>query len=59
MILQQILKTLSQSFRKGWRSMEEAKVIKKPSKKTKTVEVELMHEELIIEKKGRQCRIRH
>ena len=35
-------------------SMEEAKVIKKPSKKTKTVEVELMHEELIIEKKAVQ-----
>jgi uncharacterized protein (TIGR02271 family) len=35
-------------------SMEEANVIKKPSKKTKTVEVELMHEELIIEKKAVQ-----
>ena len=39
--------------------MEEAKVIKKPSKKTKTVEVELMHEEVLIEKKGKKCRIRH
>jgi hypothetical protein len=39
--------------------MEEAKLIKKPLKKTKTVEVEPTHEELIIEKKGKQCRIRH
>ena len=31
--------------------MVEAKVIKKPIKETKTVEVELVHEELIIEKR--------
>ena len=31
--------------------MVEAKVIKKPVKETKTVEVELTHEELIIEKR--------
>jgi hypothetical protein len=31
---------------------EEAKVIKKPVKETKTVEVELTHEELIIEKRS-------
>ena len=45
-------------MRKGWRYLKknhvEAKVIKKPSKKTKTVEVELMHEELIIENKAVQ-----
>ena len=35
-------------------SIEEAKVIKEPSKKTRTVEVELVHEELIIERKAVQ-----
>jgi uncharacterized protein (TIGR02271 family) len=35
-------------------SIEEAKVIKEPIKETKTVEIELMHEELIIEKKAVQ-----
>jgi uncharacterized protein (TIGR02271 family) len=35
-------------------SIEEAKVIKEPSKETRTVEVELMHEELIIERKAVQ-----
>ena len=33
-------------------SIEEAKVIKEPIKETKTVEIELMHEELIIERKA-------
>ena len=33
-------------------SIEEAKVIKEPSKETRTVEVELVHEELIIERKA-------
>jgi stress response protein YsnF len=33
-------------------SVVEAKVIKKPAKETKTVEVELTHEELIIEKRS-------
>ena len=33
-------------------SMEEATVIKEPLKETKTVEVQLMHEELIIEKRA-------
>jgi stress response protein YsnF len=33
-------------------SVVEAKVIKKPVKETKTVEVELTHEELIIEKRS-------
>ena len=33
-------------------SVVEAKVIKKPVKQTKTVEVELTHEELIIEKRS-------
>lgn len=32
-------------------SIEEAKVIKEPVKETKTIEIELTHEELIIEKK--------
>ena len=35
-------------------SIEEAKVIKEPSKETRTVEVELVHEELIIERKAVQ-----
>jgi uncharacterized protein (TIGR02271 family) len=35
-------------------SIEEAKVIKEPVKETKTVEIELTHEELIIEKKAVQ-----
>ena len=35
-------------------SIEEEKVIKEPSKETRTVEVELVHEELIIEKKAVQ-----
>ena len=35
-------------------SIEEAKVIKEPIKETKTVEIELMHEELIIERKAVQ-----
>ena len=32
-------------------TMQEAKIIKEPTKETQTVEVELMHEELIIEKR--------
>ena len=32
-------------------TMQEAKIIKEPTKATQTVEVELMHEELIIEKR--------
>jgi uncharacterized protein (TIGR02271 family) len=33
-------------------TMQEAKIIKEPTKETQTVEVELMHEELIIEKRS-------